>query len=87
MYPQVWRRVWTKECPANQLVFRSLRRVVDAVVSGSTRCYARRLVGLREGVGNTLERPIEVTAESLWTEVAGRLRGALNDTTYRTDKS
>jgi chromosomal replication initiator protein len=29
-------------------------------------------------------QPIELTAETLWTEVAGRLRGALNDTTYRT---
>ena len=27
--------------------------------------------------------PIEPTAETLWTEVAARLRGALNDTTYR----
>jgi chromosomal replication initiator protein len=28
--------------------------------------------------------PTQLTAETLWTEVAGRLRGALNDTTYRT---
>jgi chromosomal replication initiator protein len=31
-----------------------------------------------------LEPLIELTAESLWGEVAGRLRGALNETTYRT---
>ena len=31
-----------------------------------------------------MERPIELTAESLWNEVAGRLKGALNETTYRT---
>jgi chromosomal replication initiator protein len=31
-----------------------------------------------------VEREIELTAASLWTEVAGRLKGALNDTTYRT---
>ncbi len=31
-----------------------------------------------------MERPIELTAESLWIEVAGRLKGALNDATYRT---
>jgi len=31
-----------------------------------------------------VEQPIELTAESLWTEVAGRLKGALNDSTYRT---
>ncbi len=31
-----------------------------------------------------MERPIELTAETLWNEVAGRLKGALNETTYRT---
>ena len=31
-----------------------------------------------------MDRPIELTAESLWNEVACRLKGALNETTYRT---
>jgi chromosomal replication initiator protein len=31
-----------------------------------------------------VERSIELTAETLWTEVAGRLRGALNESTFRT---
>jgi hypothetical protein len=31
-----------------------------------------------------VEPSIELTAESLWSEVASRLRGALNETTYRT---
>ena len=31
-----------------------------------------------------MEPPIELTAEGLWSEVSGRLRGALNETTYRT---
>jgi chromosomal replication initiator protein len=31
-----------------------------------------------------LEHSIELTAESLWGEVASRLRGALNETTFRT---
>src|SRR5205085_10332758 len=31
-----------------------------------------------------VSRQVELTAQSLWSEVAGRLRGALNDTTYRT---
>jgi len=31
-----------------------------------------------------VEHQIELTAENLWSEVAGRLRGALNDTTYGT---
>jgi chromosomal replication initiator protein len=36
------------------------------------------------GVGSGVEHQIELTAESLWNEVAGRLRGALNDATYST---
>ncbi len=31
-----------------------------------------------------MERSTELTAETLWSEVADRLRGALNETTYRT---
>ena len=31
-----------------------------------------------------MSRQVELTAQSLWSEVAGRLKGALNDTTYRT---
>jgi chromosomal replication initiator protein len=31
-----------------------------------------------------VEPPIELTAESLWSEVSSRLSGALNETTYRT---
>jgi chromosomal replication initiator protein len=31
-----------------------------------------------------VEHQIELTAEGLWSEVAGRLRGSLNDTTYGT---
>ncbi len=31
-----------------------------------------------------MERPIELSAESLWTEVSARLKDALNETTYRT---
>ena len=31
-----------------------------------------------------MERPLELTAEDLWNEVADRLKEALNDTTYRT---
>jgi chromosomal replication initiator protein len=31
-----------------------------------------------------VNRQVELTAEGLWSEVAGRLKGALNETTYRT---
>ena len=37
-----------------------------------------------EGLATGVEHQIELTAESLWSEVSGRLRGALNDTTYGT---
>jgi chromosomal replication initiator protein len=37
-----------------------------------------------QGATSRVEHQIELTAESLWSEVAGRLRGALNDTTYST---
>ena len=37
-----------------------------------------------EGLATGVKHQIELTAESLWSEVAGRLRGALNDTTYGT---
>src|SRR6185312_15388325 len=47
--------------------------------------YARRSLRVRgRGAGVGVEHQIELTAESLWGEVAGRLRGALNDTTYGT---
>jgi len=36
------------------------------------------------GAGNGVEDQIELTAASLWNDVSGRLRGALNDTTYGT---
>src|SRR5512132_615855 len=34
--------------------------------------------------GRRVEPSIELTAEGLWSEVSSRLRGALNETTYRT---
>jgi chromosomal replication initiator protein len=35
-------------------------------------------------VRTRVERPIELSAENLWSEVSGRLKGALNETTYQT---
>src|SRR4029079_14460620 len=54
------------------------------VVGAQARCYARRLPPAGEEWYSGVDRPIELTAESLWNEVAGRLKGALNETTYRT---
>src|SRR5690242_21608687 len=39
---------------------------------------------VNQGAGRRVEHQVELTAESLWSEVDGRLRGALNDTTYGT---
>jgi len=54
------------------------------VVGRQTRWYARRFPEAERSGTRGVDRPIELTAESLWNEVAGRLKGALNETTYRT---
>ena len=64
----------------------SLRRgPEEAVEREPKRCYARSLARPpeKEPAGG-VEPPIELTAEGLWSEVSSRLRGALNETTYRT---
>ena len=61
-----------------QQAHRRTRPIVDAL----TRCYARPLAVVEEELGHArVEQPIELTAETLWTEVAGRLKGACNDST------
>jgi chromosomal replication initiator protein len=40
--------------------------------------------GGRRSPGARVEQPLELTAETLWSEVSGRLQGALNESTYRT---
>ncbi len=57
---------------------------VSTIVGTRGRCYARRFPRAGEEWYRGVDRPIELTAESLWNEVAGRLKGALNETTYRT---
>ena len=39
---------------------------------------------LTRSVQTSVEQQIELTAESLWNDVAARLREALNDTTFQT---
>ena len=48
------------------------------------RCYARPPPTAGRSDTTGVERPIELTAENLWSEVSGRLKGALNETTYQT---
>src|SRR2546421_2491080 len=66
-------------------VFLALRKSPGPTIGKrSARCYARLPV-VNGGAGAArVEQPIELTAENLWTEVAGRLKGALNESTYRT---
>jgi chromosomal replication initiator protein len=55
----------------------SLSRRPDAAMLG-------RSPDPREEPAGGVEPSIELTADSLWSEVSSRLRGALNETTYRT---
>src|SRR6266542_4706778 len=66
--------------PANPLVFAHCYRPLRC--RGDTVMLAP-LPLTKETVG-VVARQQELTAESLWTEVSGRLRGALNDTTFGT---
>jgi chromosomal replication initiator protein len=72
------------EMPANMGFLPMAHSAGAAVVGPFTRCYARPSLSSSEEPGRRVEQPIELTAETLWTEVAGRLKGALNDSTYRT---
>jgi len=55
------------------------------VVATQGGCYCRSLARAHvKELPTSVERQVELTAESLWGEVSSRLRGALNDTTYRT---
>src|SRR5690349_11951900 len=72
------------ERPAKQLFLARPKSPGDPIGKRLARCYARPPV-VNGGAGAArVEQPIELTAETLWTEVAGRLKGALNDSTFRT---
>ena len=61
----------------------SLQKALYLQCFGRLVCSPLRVHEWR-GWATGVEHQIELTAESLWSEVAGRLRGALNDTTYGT---
>jgi chromosomal replication initiator protein len=54
-------------------------RVFEA---GGTRCYDRRSRSLAEAVEPGVERPSNLSAESLWTDLSARLRDALGAGAY-----
>src|ERR671935_2240863 len=62
----------------------SFRPPSPRIVCLPTRCYARASPKPERSSADSVERSVELTAESLWTEVADRLKGALNETTYQT---
>jgi chromosomal replication initiator protein len=66
--------VWNREKPCKS---------TKLAVGNRTVKLAARPISSAEGYG-VVEGQLEVTAESLWAEVAARLKGALNTTTYKT---
>jgi chromosomal replication initiator protein len=70
--------------PANLCYSTALASAENAVVRAVETRYARRSSAPSRSESGGVNRQIELTAEGLWAEVAGRLKGALNDTTYRT---
>ncbi len=68
----------------NPCILHTFNSPDGVIVAPWTRCYARPSHLPTERRAQGVEGQIELTAEGLWSEVAGRLRGALNDTTYRT---
>src|SRR5439155_876511 len=79
--PQVWRAMWNRGKCCKSALFHPQ---FPPVVVLWTRCYARRSRDPERSGTSGVERSIELTAETLWNAVAGRLKGALNETTYRT---
>jgi chromosomal replication initiator protein len=51
-------------------------------VTAKLRCYDRRFPSQAEGAAAGVERPVQLSAESLWTEVSARLKETLSDGPY-----
>jgi chromosomal replication initiator protein len=73
--------MWSRGSPCKS---REFLPQFPRIVGREARWYARRFPQGGEEWYGGVDRPIELTAERLWNEVAGRLKGALNETTYRT---
>jgi chromosomal replication initiator protein len=73
--------MWSEE---NSLQNRLFLPTTDTLECPRRRCYARCSFPERGDGPGGVARQQELTAETLWTEVSGRLRGALNDTTFGT---
>jgi chromosomal replication initiator protein len=73
--------MWSDEKP---LQIKSKFPTEDPLEGPWRHCYGHRSDPQRRRALGVVVRQQELTAESLWTEVSGRLQGALNDTTYGT---
>src|SRR5919202_6640229 len=70
--------------PAKGLLSRSSETPAAAIVRRECRWYSRRFLQSGEERVGGVERPLEMTAETVWSEVSDRLRDALNENTYST---
>ena len=77
--------MWTERNPCKSAVFFwSKVSVPGGLRRRSGRCYARPPRNLLRGASEGWRTITEPTAERLWDDVSGRLREALNETTYAT---
>ena len=82
--PQVWKVCGWREIPANRRLFGGAWCPFERIEAAPGRCYARPPRALPERSLRRVEHTTEPTAERLWDDVSGRLREALNETTYAT---
>src|SRR5581483_7059270 len=70
--------------PANRGFCGSGHAWKSSLIGASRRCYCRRLVEHERGAAEGVDHSVELGDGGLWDDVSARLRGALNEQTYRT---
>jgi chromosomal replication initiator protein len=70
--------------PANEAIYPQLESVGTRVERRAPHCYARPSFQSNKERAGGVEKPIELTAEGVWNEISGRLREALNESTFST---
>jgi chromosomal replication initiator protein len=75
----VWREIFP--CKTRSFTLNFGREILIEQTSG--RCYCRRRPALTKEQTKRVEHPEELTAETLWSDVSARLRGTLNEKTFR----
>src|SRR5262249_55289585 len=82
-FPHLWRAVWSSDFPLQISVFCPNGACAEGPLAPR---FLGGILGasvLRaEDEQDPMEHPIEPTADSLWDDVATRLRGALNEKTF-----